>query len=454
MKKNKPYNGLGNVLFIIPGLVLHGLFWFAVLRPFVFFPNPGLKTFDNPRLVFEHKPKSHSGPIQTQDSRKGSGQLLMAFKHDRSQSIFDLLKLSTKPNTPGTEFMGLYIAARQLISGQSIYDRPEKLFPDHPEILVTTSNYPVTTALIVAPLLMLPPWTAYLIWLVVHEIALVLLIIFTLKFLKGLPYRWIFAGSWLYTGSYYEDLVMGQTSVFMALCIMLMGMALVGHNKKLLAGSWVTGIWIKLFPILWLPIIFRHLTSKQLIIAVLIVVIPLSAYFIVHSDDISFFLLRLTGTTNPADSSELMLEKGKTSVAGGEGLQRLIWNWFRSEKLVTTLSIGIMLIALVVAVSAKSSDSLLQIALLVHTHFLAFPYVWFHHYLMLLPAIVFLYYCMPNPWIIVPILFIVISPSRWFFPDLSPYWNLWWILPTAILFCILLIKNASQIKNRFSAAID
>ncbi|MGB3976555.1 MAG: glycosyltransferase family 87 protein [bacterium] len=454
MKKSKPYRVLGNALFIIPGLVLHGLFWFAVLRPFVFFPNPGLKTFDTPQLVLETMQESYSGLIQAQDSRKGSGQLLMEFKHDRSQSIFDLLKLSTKPNTPGPEFMGLYIAARQLVSGKSIYDRPDKLFPDRPEILVTTSNYPVTTALIVAPLLMLPPWTAYLIWLVVHEIALVLLIIFTLKFLKGLPYRWIFAGSWLYTSSYYEDLFMGQTSVFMALCIMLMGIALVERKKKLLAASWVTAIWIKLFPILWLPIIFRHLTWKQLIIAVLIVVIPISAYFIIHSDDMSFFLLRLTGTINPADSSELMPEKSKTSVAGGEGLQRLIWNWFRSEKLVTTLSIGIMLIALVVAVSAKSSNSLLQIALLVHTHFLAFPYVWFHHYLMLLPAIVFLYYCMPNPWIIVPILFIVISPSRWFFPDLSPYWNLWWILPTAILFCILLIKNASQIKNRFSSVVD
>ncbi len=454
MKKSKPYRVLGNALFIIPGLVLHGLFWFAVLRPFVFFPKLGLKPYDTQQSTSEFDPKDRSEPTQKRKPQQGSGQLLMAFKHDRSQSIFDLLKLSTKPNTPGTEFMGLYIAARQLISGQSIYDRPEKLFPDHPEILVTTSNYPVTTALIVAPLLMLPPWTAYLIWLVVHEIALVLLIIFTLKFLKGLPCRWIFAGSWLYTGSYYEDLVMGQTSVFMALCIMLMGIALVERKKMLLAASWVTAIWIKLFPILWLPIVFRHLTTKQLIIAVLIIVIPISAYFIIHSKDVNFFFLRLTGTTNPADSSELMLEKGKTSVAGGEGLQRLIWNWFRSEKLVSMLSIGIMLSALVIAVSAKSSDSLLQIALLVHTHFLAFPYVWFHHYLMLLPAIVFLYYCMPNPWIIVPMLFIVISPSRWFFPDLSPYWNLWWILPTAILFCILLIKNTSQIKNRFSSVVD
>lgn len=442
------------MLFIIPGLVLHGLFWFAVLRPFVFFPKPDLKSYNTQQFAPELNPEDHSEPTQKRKPQKGSGQMLMVSKYDKSQSLFDLLKPSTKPNTPGTEFMGLYIAARQLISGLSIYERPETLFPDHPEILVTTSNYPVTTALIMAPLLMLPPWSAYLVWLIVHEIALVILIYCTLKFLKDLPYRWIFAGSWLYTSSFYEDLIMGQTSVFMALCIMLMGLALIGRHKKLLAGSWVTSVWIKLFPILWVPVVSRHLTLKQLVLAILIIVVPLSTYFTLHSEDVSFFLLRLTGATNPADSSELMQEKGKPSVAGGEGLQRLLWNRFRSEKLVTTLSIGIMFVALIVAFFAKSSHSLLQIALLVNTHFLAFPYVWFHHYLMLLPAIVFLYYCMPNPWIIVLMLFIVISPSRWFFPNLSYYWNLWWIIPTTVLFSILLIKNTVQIKRRFSSSTD
>ena len=185
MKKNNSYKVLGNVLFIIPGLVLHGLFWFAVLRPFVFFPKPSLKSYNTQQFAPELNPEDHSEPTQKRKPQMGSGQMLMALKHERSQTIFDLLKLSTKPNTPGPEFMGLYIAARQLMSGQSIYDRPGTLFPDNPEILVTTSNYPVTTALIIAPLLMLSPWTAYLIWLMFHEIALVLLIFLTLKFLKG-----------------------------------------------------------------------------------------------------------------------------------------------------------------------------------------------------------------------------------------------------------------------------
>jgi hypothetical protein len=437
---NGRYRIAANILFLLPGIALHLLFWIYILKPITLSPQIGLKPSAIYRPSADADASWRSDWLELSTGRQGLHQPLMSSRVDKSQSVLQALKWSAPSNVPGPEFMGLYLAARQLMSGYSIYYRPEPAFPDHPEILVTTSNYPVTGILLVAPLLMLPPWTAYLVWLILHQVALIILICCTLSFFKGMPSRWIYAGSWLYSASYHEDLYMGQTSVFMALCILLIGLALVRGNRKLLIMSWTAAMWIKIFPVLWMPVIRRHVHIKRLIAALLFVMVPISAYFMLYTDDLMFFLRRTAGMTQPGDNPVLKQAESVTSAAGGEGLQRLIWNWSRSKRLVRMVSVCIMTLALAVSVLAWTADPLLLIALLISAHFLAFPFVWFHHYLMLLPAFFFLYYRTRNPWVTVLMLCVAISPSRWFLPNLPAVWTLWLIIPTVILFCSVLIK--------------
>jgi hypothetical protein len=386
----------------------------------------------------------------------------------------------------GLDFYSIYQAGYNARHGQDIYEGdPAKITVVVPYF--TPYRYlPPVAYLAGVPLSLLPPLTAYKLWVVIVEAALLscaAVTFYVTRADKDLAAR--LTAMWLVFTPYYLELFMGQFSLIQAALILGMLLLVIKHERlETAAGAtdrgfraleWFDLIWIasilwKINTVVFGPVYLRlrrwwALAAAGLVTAAL--TLPYFAIFPTHWRD---FLLNNFGNTVAGHELgnfgfrqlvyEVLAEMG-----AGADLQR-----------VAQMAVIVLVVLAALALTFRPGPLPLAeaLSLWLVAFFLVSPQVWEHHYVMLLPVLVIAYRQQPS-WVIGGLWLLLALPSPFGFTALqpaiaanhdlrgfllSPAWQFLWqhaskAVPTVLLFgyfCFKLAANPARAGGIIPAA--
>jgi len=281
----------------------------------------------------------------------------------------------------GGDFFQFYQAGSDLLSGDSIYQTEnKKLKVPYGALYKYPPLLACTVGIISQPV---SPWSAYKIWIIIIGCAFVIMLFFIKAIVPADDFLPVLCFSLVFT-PYYLDLYHGQTNTVMA---MLIAMVMYGFLKKrsfLSFAALCVSLNIKLMTVLLIPVYLSKKNWKKLLLTLLVSVCFFFPYFLFFKSDLSFFIRYVFG-----------FPVGYFYQAGNLGIYpflRDILSFFTYNKEVI-LSVQSLWILCVLAVSvfihiySKKRDSLDLVVLWICTFFVAFKFVWEHHFVMLIPVL-------------------------------------------------------------------
>ncbi len=286
---------------------------------------------------------------------------------------------------PGGDFFQLYQSGIDIRRGTSIYENytnedrgkisksPVKLPVFHPP-----NRYPPGFAYTVGFLLStMKPWTAYLVWIILHEIVLALCIVLSHKASNGSSFRFkIAAAMWLAFLPWYLELYMGQTTFILMAATFILALYLDDYAKALHAGTWWTvSLITKPVSLLYAPVLIRKRRLGMLTTGLGIAIGSAAIYFLQRPPDAKLFLKWMSG------------EEMVTNL-GNYCFQALLYRFHRSDIVVMSIALGFIFTALYMTFRAAEIHSTRLIVLWVCVYFLSYTHVWEHHLVLFLPALI------------------------------------------------------------------
>lgn len=262
------------------------------------------------------------------------------------------------------DFYAVYHAGVNLRNGHDPYD-------DNPDG-VTPRWSPFRYLPIVATgaqaLTVLPPHTAYVLWVLVLEALFAVLIATLWTRIDGATVRLLTIAILLLNSTYFLELYMGQftfaSTAFLALCLLVPGAWLLFYLSTLL----------KPFTLATIPALMRERRlALHAVFALALVVVLSFPYFSAHPQQWREFLRANFALSGGLDT-------------GNYGFVRLLqllvedlhvpidWNF-----LVTVCRYGTLLATTLVVLRAKRAPVVVSAAALLLAHFLTYQHVWEHH---------------------------------------------------------------------------
>lgn len=298
----------------------------------------------------------------------------------KSGFLDGLFNDSTHRGGKGADFFQFYQSGHNLLHGKSIY----KI--DYADIAVPyfyPNHYPpfVAATLGIATNLFSEPWSAYGAWVVVIEVMLLSCLVATRVFCTTRADFLLASAMWLAFSPYYLDLYLGQTNTLMAFLLFFM-IFFSKRERGFLSGLlYVSSVLVKLLTLLFVPLWLR-LKGYRLVLCTLLAIIgTMAPYFFVFDDEMGFFFKWVLGLNMP-----LLFN------AGNFGFLALLYSLVSFQGLIPLVSGAIGATSLFITFSPRGSRDLLCLAALwMCTYFLAYKFVWEHHYVMLLPFLVLLF---------------------------------------------------------------
>lgn len=350
--------------------------------------------------------------------------------------------MNTPNPPPRQDFNALYTQAGNLVAGKSIYPSydqltgrtaspvDEKFISNEykPRAYLPPFRYLPAAALVGLPFTLLSFKNAYIAWLVLHEILILIAICLLYISARDERYGLIFGGMLLFFAPYYLEIFQGQFSWPQAFLMLLVFYHLdCGKGKWAMWGFIGSVLW-KLNTLIWvIPLLFakRWKWLVWLVIAILIGSVP---YFIIHPDDLKIFI----GINIRPDLTH-------SFHFGNSGLRMFIdftmrhADWVSKSGLTAFLAkylstiVSLILFGLTVWVSWKRRDDLCGCFLIFGTlYFLIYVDVWVHHWMMILPVVIWEYRRTRSPFVFV-IWILLALPMRfdWIgnFETLKPYFS-------------------------------
>ncbi len=346
---------------------------------------------------------------------------------------------------PGCDFYALYTAGRALRHGGDIYAGD----PDH---AITPCCYafrylPVGAALGV-PFAALKPEAARLAWIALLELLALACALISCRVARGTAGA-VLAAGWLAATPVYLELYMGQFNMLQA-ALLFFALAAALREKSRLADTALCGalLW-KLTAWTAAPALIVRERWRPLIAAGVLAAGSLLAYRYLGRHSLepfwSNFVLgdQVRPEINRGDLGFLMLVR----VLLGAALPPLL------VYLIPAIAASLALIATVVGARASFGDHL---ALWFTAYFFIYPTIWEHHYLMLMPPLVYLYLRTRSPllWLALA-LYALPTPYAMAGPT-GAHWAGWWPLayhamkPAAalIVFAAALAQTARAGRRR------
>ena len=363
--------------------------------------------------------------------------------HIKDQNIrmmyYDAMNTPDPP--PRQDFNALYTQSKNLVSGKSIYtpidellgkkkQRAEDAIPPEiqpkPRAYLPPFRYLPAAALVGLPFTLLPFDWAYPAWVVFHEILIFLALYILFKSTAGLRLGLILGGMLMFFAPYYLEIFQGQFSWPQAFLMLLVFYNLeFGPERKAMWAFIVTILW-KLNTLLWvIPIAMagRRRWLVWLVVAVFIGSVP---YFLIHPGDVKAFI-----------GINLRPDLTHSYHFGNSGLRMLIdvllrrVEYFNNGTLpdvvvkYSSLLVALILFGLTTQASWRRRHDLVGCLLIFSTlYFLIYIDVWVHHWLMILPVVIWEYKRTQSPFVFV-IWFLLALPTRfdWIghFNELKPF---------------------------------
>jgi len=301
----------------------------------------------------------------------------------------------------GADFYSIYQAAQNVHNGQSVYEtqpmtKSVPYFYEYrylPFIALTIGQF----------FLLFSPHIAYMLWLIFQEACLGINIYITRRYFVNTTQRNIASSLWLLFTPYYLELYLGQFSFFMTTLI-LSAVYLWQHQKKLTGNLlWIGSLLVKTLSIVFVPVLIKLKNTKTVLLGLIIVIVLSLPYFMIQPGAFDIFLrnfneglsvetldgnqgfealvcVALVRTSNPLYYQQEHTDTNVADVNASFQLPLLLW------------AIFIYGLSLFITIRSSSNCMLELFCLWILTYFLTYKHIWEHHYVLLLPLYVFLYY--------------------------------------------------------------
>ena len=335
---------------------------------------------------------------------------------------------------PAADFFSIYAAGVKARHGESVYT-----VGGHVEQVPYAYAFrymPLVAYTLGAALSLLPALSAYGLWLVLCELALLRNIRLTWERAPDRRTGLLAAALWLLFSPYFLELYVGQFTFLTASLTFWAYLAwqdaALGRRPR--AGAWRGGdlpwagaVCLKMMPLLYMPIALLRGRWKGLVAALALLAASSGLYFARFPHDWAVFV------SANADAKP-------TWHAGNQGLMALLYA-AAGERLTPYLQlrtgalvlVGLALLWLTVralrsvrrapgggavAVARRERDLLLLYAGASAAYCLAYKDVWEHHYVLLLPPLVLLALRRESPWLWAPPFVVSALPGLFFLYDL------------------------------------
>jgi Glycosyltransferase family 87 len=333
----------------------------------------------------------------------------------------------------GLDFYSIYQAGYNARHGQDIYEGD----PTRVTVVVpyfTPYRYlPPVAYTLGAALSVLPPLTAYKLWVVLVEMTLLLCAVTSLYVTRAEPDLGVrLAAMWLVFSPYYLELFMGQFSLVQAGMIFVMLLmasgTFIGTDQTLRVSRsalrvslfdtvWVASMIWKINTVVFVPVLARLRRWRALVAGGLITAAVTLPYFAIFPAHLRDFVANNFGNT--VSGHEL----------GNLGFRQLVYELLAVlgadatvQRLAQICVVGMIVLAALALTFWPRAGQPTPAALLslwLVTFFLISPQVWEHHYVMLLPALVVAYRQRPG-WLLAGLWLLLALPTPFGFTDLQP----------------------------------
>ena len=326
----------------------------------------------------------------------------------------------------GVDFFAVYFTGSQLlnhdsiypvekttVNGKSKYKLKEKLpGDDERRIRASPFRYLPTAAYPAILMNLVAPWTAYNLWIILHEI-----LFFMCIFMLGMHFRsvkamHVAAAMYLFFTPWYPEIWWGQHSLLQSFFVLCMLLSISSGRSGRAAGWWITSVLWKINTAICLPAFIRWRRWRSIGWLLIAAAITCGPYFILNPEEITKFLVMNFRPPDAAYSGNFGLQALLADILIGYGYDKS-----SPERITVILSttVIILLICLITTVLAKRDRFAECVCLWFTSTLLVYQDVWEHHYLMLLPVITFLYLKRPGRFLWFAWLLMAFPTTYWLF---------------------------------------
>ncbi|MDQ2688060.1 MAG: DUF2029 domain-containing protein, partial [Armatimonadota bacterium] len=332
---------------------------------------------------------------------------------------------------PGCDFFSIYAAGVKARAGESVYT-----IGGHVQTVPYAYAFryaPFVAYTLGAALSLLPAISSYALWLILCELALLRNIRLTWERAPDTRTGLVCAAMWLLFTPYFLELYVGQFTFLTASLVFWAWLAWQegGRREQRLGdGFWAVAVWLKMMPLLFLPLVLLRGRWKAALAVPLLLVLGSGLYFARFPADWTVF----------ADTN---LSALPTFHAGNQGLMALLYaavgeqaHAYRVARWGVLALVALALAWLIGRAWRAAPDaerSLLHLyAALSAAYLLTYKDVWEHHFVLLLPPLVLLALRKESRWLWLPPFVVCALPSLFVLYDLphlgyneepQPYWN-------------------------------
>ncbi len=300
--------------------------------------------------------------------------------------FLDRLFFDTTTYPRAGDFLGVYQSGTKAVAGKSIYDG------------MVNRYLPAVSYLLVAPLTILNPTTAYWFWVTLLEALVFLSIALSYRLASSAEDFFLSSAMWLSFSPLYIDLYMGQFSWLMAALLFLTSYGFLRRRELLFSMSWITSVLLKVITILFVPFFLKIGRRRLVILCVSILVATSLPYFLLFRDDIPRYAINFSPEAGLYLGS-LGFQSLLATIAvrlpflsSKLGITHEIWgHQVDVNFLFLAISVAVFVLALRVSLLSNQRLFLENISLWVLVYFIIYGKVWEHHYSFLLPILVLLY---------------------------------------------------------------
>lgn len=329
----------------------------------------------------------------------------------------------------GLDFYSIYQAGFNARHGRDIYDGDPARVPVVVPYSTPYRYLPVVAYTAGAALSLLAPLTAYKVWVVAIELALLTCVAATYALTRHAPDRFApLAVIWLVFTPYYLELFMGQFSFIQAALVWGMMVAALRPGDTAQAASqplpklgqafdtlWIASVLWKITTALFIPVLIRLRRWRAIALAGSLGLVLTVPYFFIFPAHVADFVRNNAG--GQVTGHEL----------GNLGFRQLIFQVLATaeappwlQPFAQTLIVSLVLAAALWATFRSPRLTLIaNLSMWLTAFFLISPQVWEHHYVMLLPALVGLYLLRPSR-VVVIIWLLLALPTPFGFIGLQP----------------------------------
>jgi len=337
-------------------------------------------------------------PVAPQEGRPpGEPQSISETRRAEGVHLWDRVFYDSTKYEVGFDFFGLYKGGLDLLRGESIYqearyEQTETVFTDEAVPYYCPFIYPPIVSYFILPFaIALSPFKAFVVWTLLQELLLLWCIRISRSLFKWGWQRSVVTAMWLCFGPYYLLLYIGQTSFIIAACLLILAACYVAEWKKAGDWAWVVSVALKLLTLIAAPILLRFKRYRTVIIAVGVVILASAPYFAFRPDDAGFFAYLVKSRTVTPYGGDLSHSEVTYYLFGREA----------GEVVSKVFMWAVILLSLGLTFLPKKVRFVDGLSLWMCTYFLAYIRVWEHHYVMIVPVLVLLFYSTESKFVLV-----------------------------------------------------